>query len=44
MATRIADGIQDFVAGAPLELFSIAQGEPMDVPAEERRLYASVRD
>lgn len=35
-------GMQDFVAGAPLELLYVAHGERMDVPAEERRLYASV--
>lgn len=35
-------GMQDFVARAPLELLYVAHGERMDVPAEERRLYASV--
>lgn len=39
---RSETGTQDFVAGAPLELLYVAHGERMDVPAEERRLYASV--
>lgn len=39
---RGATGMQDFVASAPLELIYVAHGERMDVPAEERRLYASV--
>lgn len=39
---RGATGMQDFVAGAPLELIYVAHGERMDVPPEERRLYASV--
>lgn len=39
---RRETGMQDFVAGAPLELLYVAHGERMDVPAEERRLYASV--
>lgn len=34
-------GTQDFVVSAPLELLYVAHGERMDVPAEERRLYAS---
>jgi nitroreductase len=38
-----ATGTQDFVAKAPLNLVYVAHGERMqDVPAEERRLYASV--
>jgi nitroreductase len=39
---RRETGMQDFVAGAPLELLYVAHGERMDVPAEEQRLYASV--
>ncbi len=39
---RSETGMQDFVASAPLELIYVAHGERMDVPAEERRLYASV--
>lgn len=39
---RKETGTQDFVASAPLELLYVAHGERMDVPAEERRLYASV--
>ena len=40
---RAETGLQDFVAGAPLNLVYVAHGERMmDVPAEERRLYASV--
>jgi nitroreductase len=40
---RAETGLQDFVAGAPLNLAYVAHGERMtDVPAEERRLYASV--
>ena len=39
---RAEPGIQYFVVGAPLELIYVAHGERMDVPAEERRLYASV--
>jgi nitroreductase len=39
---RHETGDQDFVAGAPLELIYVAHGERMDIPAEERRLYASV--
>lgn len=39
---RRETGMQDFVAGAPLELIYVAHGERMDVPPEERRLYASV--
>jgi nitroreductase len=40
---RIATGLQDFVATAPLELIYVAHGERMqDVSVEERRLYASV--
>lgn len=39
---RKETGMQDFVASAPLELLYVAHGERMDVPAEERRLYASV--
>ena len=35
-------GMQDFVATAPIELLYVAHGERMDVPAEERRLYAAV--
>jgi len=39
---RAETGTQDFVAAAPLELLYVAHGERMDVPAEERRLFASV--
>jgi len=39
---RRETGMQDFVAGAPLELLYVVHGERMDVPAEERRRYASV--
>jgi len=40
---RAATGLQDFVAGAPLNLVYVAHGERMhDVPPTERRLYASV--
>jgi hypothetical protein len=40
---RAQTGLQDFVATAPLNLVYVAHGERMtDVPAEERRLYASV--
>ena len=40
---RALTGLQDFVAGAPLELVYVAHGERMaDITAEERRLYASV--
>jgi nitroreductase len=39
---RAETGYQDFVANAPVELIYVAHGERMDVPAEERRLYASV--
>lgn len=39
---RSETGAQDFVASAPLELIYVAHGERMDVPVEERRLYASV--
>ena len=40
---RALTGLQDFVAGAPLELVYVAHGERMaDISAEERRLYASV--
>jgi nitroreductase len=39
---RRETGMQAFVAGAPLELLYVAHGEQMDVPAEERRLDASV--
>src|ERR1019366_2137241 len=40
---RAATGLQDFVAAAPLNLVYVAHGDRMtDVPAEERRLYASV--
>lgn len=36
-------GLQDFVATVPLNLVYVAHGERMkDIPAEERRLYASV--
>lgn len=40
---RALTGLQDFVAGAPLNLIYVAHGERMsDISAEERRLYASV--
>ena len=40
---RAQTGLQDFVATAPLNLIYVAHGERMhDVPAAERRLYASV--
>jgi len=40
---RAETGQQDFVASAPLNLIYVAHGERMtDVPAEDRRLYASV--
>jgi nitroreductase len=40
---RAQTGMQDFVATAPLNLIYVAHGERMqDVPAEDRRLYASV--
>ena len=40
---RAQTGLQDFVAGVPLNLVYVAHGERMtDVSAEERRLYASV--
>ena len=40
---RALTGLQDFVAGAPLELVYVAHGECMaDSSAEDRRLYASV--
>ena len=40
---RAETGLQDFVATAPLNLVYVAHGERMmDVPAEDRRLYASV--
>lgn len=39
---RKKTGTQDFVVSAPLELLYVAHGERMDVPAGERRLYASV--
>ncbi|MDR3529166.1 MAG: nitroreductase family protein [Rhodopila sp.] len=40
---RAQTGLQDFVGTAPLNLVYVAHGERMmDVPAEERRLYASV--
>lgn len=39
---RAETGTQDFVTSAPLELIYVAHGERMDVPPEERRLYASV--
>ncbi len=40
---RAGTGSQDFVGTAPLNLIYVAHGERMrDVPAEERRLYASV--
>ena len=40
---RAQTGLQDFVAGAPLNLVYVAHGERMqDISANERRLYASV--
>jgi len=39
---RAETGLQDFVGVAPLNLIYVAHGERMDVPAVERRLYASV--
>jgi len=40
---RSRTGTQDFVGSAPLNLIYVAHGERMqDVPAEDRRLYASV--
>ncbi len=39
---RAETGHQDFVGVAPLNLVYVAHGERMDVPAAERRLYASV--
>ncbi|MFI4960976.1 MAG: SagB/ThcOx family dehydrogenase [Hyphomicrobiales bacterium] len=40
---RAKTGLQDFVASAPLNLVYVAHAERMqDVPAEDRRLYASV--
>jgi len=40
---RADTGLQDFVAKAPLNLIYVAHGERMaDIPAEDRRLYASV--
>ena len=40
---RADTGLQDFVATAPLNLIYVAHGERMtDIPAEDRRLYASV--
>lgn len=40
---RSQTGTQDFVATAPLNLIYVAHGERMqDIPAEDRRLYASV--
>jgi len=40
---RAVTGMQDFVAGAPLNLVYVAHGERMhDVPPTDRRLYASV--
>ena len=40
---RADTGLQDFVAGAPLNLIYVAHGERMgDITAEDRRLYASV--
>lgn len=39
---RAKTGLQDFVAGAPLNLVYVAHGERMqDISAEDRRLYAS---
>jgi nitroreductase len=40
---RALTGTQDFVGTAPLNLVYVAHGERMgDIPAEDRRLYASV--
>jgi nitroreductase len=40
---RAESGLQDFVAGAPLNLIYVAHGERMtDISPAERRLYASV--
>jgi nitroreductase len=40
---RAQTGTQDFVATASLNLVYVAHGERMgDIPAEDRRLYASV--
>lgn len=39
---RAETGEQAFVGTAPLDLIYVAHGERMDVPHEERRLYASV--
>jgi len=40
---RAQTGLQDFVATAPLNLIYVAHGDRMgDIPAEDRRLYASV--
>ena len=40
---RAQTGLQDFVGTAPLNLVYVAHGERMgDLPAEDRRLYASV--
>jgi nitroreductase len=40
---RAETGLQDFVAAAPLNLVYVAHGDRMhDVPAADRRLYASV--
>lgn len=40
---RSETGSQDFVAVAPLNLVYVAHGDKMgDIPAQERRLYASV--
>jgi len=40
---RAETGLQDFVAGAPLNLIYVAHGERMtDISPTERRLYASV--
>jgi nitroreductase len=39
---RAETGPPEFVAGAPVELIYVAHGECMDVPPEQRRLYASV--
>ncbi len=40
---RAQTGLQDFVSSAPLNLIYVAHGDRMgDIPAEDRRLYASV--
>jgi hypothetical protein len=40
---RDETGSQDFVAAAPLNLIYVAHGDKMgDIPAQDRRLYASV--